>query len=214
MKLKKLSLLVTLVSSLILLTACLPEATTVPEGEQESPIQSGAEEDAYPAPGEEQLVQPDDSQVPYPAPQESLMNESAGADPYPSIEVVGSDSSVDLSEAITADEFTVMPDDVNLQATTVFVEHSEITLTEGDPAQVELVLVGNLPSPCHQLRVFTSEPDNTRHIYVQAYSVTDPEKTCAQVLEPFIAVVPLGEYSAGTFTLSINDQMKREYTLP
>ena len=107
-----------------------------------------------------------------------------------------------------------MPDDNNLQAAPAFVEYSEIISKESDPVQVELVLVGSLPSPCHQLRVFNSEPDNTGHIIVQTYSVTDPEKTCAQVLEPFIAVVPLGEYSEGTFTLSINDEMKREFTLP
>ena len=196
------------------MSACLPEATTTPASEQEKPVQSGAVEDAYPVPVEEQSVQPGDLQEPYPAPQESLMNESTGGDPYPSIEVVGNASSVDLSEAITSGEFAPKPDDNNLQAAAAFVEHSEITLTEGDPVQVELVLVGSLPSPCHQLRVFTSEPDGTGHIYIHAYSVTDPEKTCAQVLESFISIVPLGEYSEGTFTLSINDEMKREFTLP
>ena len=101
-----------------------------------------------------------------------------------------------------------------LQAGTVFIEHSEIILKESDPVQVELVLVGQLPSPCNQLRVVTSEPDEAGHIKIQAYTVSDPEKMCIQVLEPFIAVVPLGEYSEGTFTLSINNEMNGEFKLP
>jgi hypothetical protein len=87
-------------------------------------------------------------------------------------------------------------------------------MKESDPVQVELVIVGKLPSPCHQLRVVTPEPDNTGHIMVQVYSVTDPETTCAQVLEPFTAVVPLEAYSEGNFTISINDELTGEFTLP
>jgi hypothetical protein len=142
------------------------------------------------------------------------LSQPSSTNPYPSIEVVGITSSVDLSDAITAAEFAVMPDDSNLQTAQAFVEHSEIILKESDPVQVELVLVGSLPSPCHQLRVFTSEPGSTKHFTVYAYSVTDPENACAQVLEPFTAVVPLGEYSEGIFTLSINDEMKKEFKLP
>ena len=52
MKLNKMLLVVLLISGLILLSACLPEATTSPAVEQEEPVQSGAAEDAYPAPAE------------------------------------------------------------------------------------------------------------------------------------------------------------------
>ena len=119
-----------------------------------------------------------------------------------------------MSPAIKIAEFTVLPGDKNLQAGTVFIQHSEIILKESDPVQVELVLVGQLPSPCHQLRVVTSEPDQTGHIKVQAYTVSEPENMCIQVLEPFVAVVPLGEYTAGSFTLSINNEMNGEFKLP
>jgi hypothetical protein len=210
MKIKKLLVMVLLISGLILLAACAPESTTAPEEEQEKLVQSDAVEDSYPAPEENEVVQSGDSDEPYPGPQAGIVDYN----PYPSVEVIGSASSLDLSEAIMAAEFAVEPGDKNLQAASVFIEHSEIVLKESDPVQVELVLVGHLPSPCHQLRVVALEPDNTGFIKVQAYSVSDPEKACVQVLEPFIAVVPLGSYSEGTFTLSINNEMNGEFTLP
>ena len=211
----KLILLVLLTSALILLAACAPEATTAPEGEQENQVQPGAAGDSYPAPDDDKAVQSGDLDEPYPRPQvNNPYPEPQVYNPYPPIEVVGSTSSLNLSDAITADEFSVMPDDKDLQVAAVFVDHSEIILKESGPVQAELVIVGNLPSPCHQLRVIAPEPDNTGHIMVQVYSVTDPETTCAQVLEPFIAVVPLGAVSEGAFTISINNEMTGEFSLP
>ena len=209
MKLNKMLLVVLLISGLILLSACLPEATTTPAVEQEEPVQSGAAEDSYPAPEGNEEVQFADSDHPYPGPQTIMIDH-----PYPSIEVAGTTSNLDLSDAIMPAEFAVVSSDQDLQTATAFVEYSEIILKESDPVQVELVVVGKLPSPCHQLRVITPEPDNNGHIIVQVYSVTDPETTCAQVLEPFSAVAPLGEYSQGTFTISINNELTGDFVIP
>ena len=202
MKTNRLLLLMLLISVLLLLASCAPEAT--PEKLQEPDMQE--EPNSYPAPEEKEAVQLGDLDEPYPGPQ--------AYNPYPSIEVVGTASNLDLSEAIKPTEFAVVSSDKNLQAGTVFLEHSEIILKESDPVQVELVIVGQLPSPCHQLRVVTSEPDESGFIKVQAYTVSDPEKMCVQVLEPFIAVVPLGEYTEGAFTLSINNVINGEFKLP
>ena len=209
MKLNKVLLFALLISGLILLSACLPEATTVPENEQLSPTQSSVEEDAYPAPDANEDVQFADSDHPYPGPQAIMIDH-----PYPSIEVVGNTSNLDLSDALMPAEFAVVSSDQDLQTATVYVEYSELIMKESDPVQVELVIVGKLPSPCHQLRVVTPEPDNAGHIMVQVYSVTDPETMCAQVLEPFTAVVPLETNSEGNFTISINDELTGEFSLP
>jgi hypothetical protein len=211
----KLILLVLLTSVLILLAACAPEATTAPEGEQENLVQPDAEGDSYPAPDDNEAVQSGDSDEPYPRPQvNNPYPEPQVYNPYPSIEVVGNASNLDLSGAIMPAEFAVVSSDQDFHVAAVFVDHSEIILKESGPVQAELVIVGNLPSPCHQLRVIAPEPDSTGHIMVQVYSVTDPEKTCAQVLEPFTAVVPLGTVSEGAFTISINNEMTGEFVLP
>ena len=211
MKLNKLLLLLLLllISSLILLSACLPETTTTPVGEQEQPVQSSALEDSYPAPEENEDVLFADPDQPYPEPQTIIVDH-----PYPPIEVVGTASNLDLSDAIMLAEFAAVSSDQDLQTSSVFVEYSELILKDSDPVQVDLVIVGELPSPCHQLRVVALEPDNTGFIKVQAYSVSDPENECVQVVEPFIAVVTLGSFSEGTFTLSINNEMNGEFAIP
>jgi len=218
MKTGRLLFLMLLISGLLLLTGCAPEST--PEELQEPVLQE--QPISYPAPEEQEAFQPGDLDESYPGPQSGDLDEPypgpqsgiIAYNPYPSIEVVGSASNLDLSEAITTAEFAVVSSDKNLQTGTIFIEHSEIVLKESDPVQVELVLVGHLPSPCHQLRVVAPEPDNTGLIKVQAYSVSDPEKMCVQVLEPFIAVVPLGEFLGGSYTLSINNEMNGEFKLP
>ena len=103
---------------------------------------------------------------------------------------------------------------MNPQTGPVFIDRSEIIMKESYPVQVELVLVGNLPTPCNKLRVESAEPDENGHIKVDAYTVSNPDKMCAQVLEPFIAVIPLGEYTEGTYTVSINEEINGKFQLP
>lgn len=223
MKLNKLLLLLLLllISGLFLLSSCLPETTTTPIGEQEQPVQSSTLEESYPAPEENEDVLFADPDQPYPGPQTIIVDQpypepqSIIVDhPYPPIEVVGTASNLDLSDAIMPAEFAVVSSDQDLQTSSVFVEYSELILKDSDPVQVDLVIVGELPSPCHQLRVVALEPDNTGFIKVQAYSVSDPENECVQVVEPFIAIVPLGSFSEGNFTLSINNEMNGEFVIP
>jgi hypothetical protein len=64
------------------------------------------------------------------------------------------------------------------------------------------------------LRIVSDGPDENGHIEIQAYTVSDPDMMCAQVLKPFIAVVPLGEYTEGNFTVSINDVESGDFQLP
>ena len=211
MKIKNLLLLTLLLSGVMILSACAPEAS--PEEMLEPTEQEGV---PYPEPTLEnkQPLQPSDPQEAYPAPQELISDGSTSVDPYPGVEVVGSSSDRDLSGAITVDEFRVLSTDKDLVKGPVFIEHSEIIMKESYPVQVELVLAGNLPTPCNLLRVVHTEPDENGHIEIEAYSVVDLEKMCIQVLEPFTAVIPLGEYTEGTFTLSINNELMGEFKLP
>jgi hypothetical protein len=49
-----------------------------------------------------------------------------------------------------------------------------------------LAVVGNLPTPCHQLRLMIpNAPDAAGLLAVEAYSVVDGSQMCAQVLQPF-----------------------------
>jgi hypothetical protein len=202
---KKLLLLTLLVSGMMVLAACAPE--TAPEEPQDPSEPEPTEPVAYPYPdpGTEQADQPEA----YPSPEEVAGDEAA--DPYPG---VGDDLVAADPDELVLTDFTILPSDKALQPGPVYIEETRIVMKESYPVQVELVLTGDLPTPCHKLRVFASEPDADGHILVEAYTVTDPDRMCAQVLKPFKATVPLGDFTEGTFTYSVNDRFDGEFQLP
>lgn len=53
-----------------------------------------------------------------------------------------------------------------------------------------LHLQGNLPTPCHALRVRIEDREQQPFL-VKVYSVYPPEQMCAQVLQPFEVALPL-----------------------
>jgi hypothetical protein len=55
-----------------------------------------------------------------------------------------------------------------------------------------LSLAGMLPTPCHELRVSAArDPDAAGFVSLEAWSVSDPEQICAQVLQPFSVQLPM-----------------------
>ncbi len=43
-----------------------------------------------------------------------------------------------------------------------------------------LNLKGNLPTPCHALRVKVNPPNARNQIMIEIYSLSDPNKICAE----------------------------------
>jgi hypothetical protein len=68
-----------------------------------------------------------------------------------------------------------------------------------------LIYEGNLPDPCHQLRVVVNPPDENNVINLDVYSLVHPGTACVNVLEPFTANIPLGSYS-GQYTVMVNGE--------
>jgi hypothetical protein len=95
-----------------------------------------------------------------------------------------------------------------------FVEGTDILILESFPPQYLLQLSGSLPTPCHQLRVEVSEPDEENRILVEVYSLVDPDEVCIQVLEPFEANVPLGSFESGSYTVLVNGEQVGEIAAP
>jgi hypothetical protein len=86
----------------------------------------------------------------------------------------------------------------------VFVDGTDIILMESFPVQVVLRVVGNLPTPCHEL-AYEVEDDGTT-ITVRLASVADPDAVCTQVLEPFEFSIPLGEFESGQRAVTLNGE--------
>ena len=107
--------------------------------------------------------------------------------------------------------YSPQPGDSNLVRGNVSIENSELLIMESDPIQVALVLEGNLPTPCNQLRVIVNPPNNKNRILVDVYSVLDSGQICVQVLEPFKANISLGSFQSGHYTVWVNGEMAGEF---
>jgi len=110
-----------------------------------------------------------------------------------------------------SDPFSPQPGDSNLRRGNVFINESDIVIRESFPPQISLHLSGDLPTPCHQLRVKINEPDPENRIEVEAYSVLDSDRACIQVLEPFEENLDLGTFATGHYTVWLNGEMIGEF---
>ena len=110
-----------------------------------------------------------------------------------------------------ANSLVPKPGDENLTRGNVFIEEYGLMIRESFPPQVSLAFSGNLPTPCHELRVVVSEPDTENKIIADVYSVVDPDMICTQVLKPFQANMDLGTFPTGHYIVWINGEMAGEF---
>ena len=107
--------------------------------------------------------------------------------------------------------FAPKPDDKNLSRGNVFINESELLIRESFPPQITLRISGDLPTPCHELRVNVLAPDSENIINVEVYSVVDPDLACIQVLEPFQANIDLGTFPGGHYVVRVNGGILGEF---
>lgn len=118
--------------------------------------------------------------------------------------------SADLSGA-----YPVMAGDENKASGNFFADRFELRANATDPTKTDLFAVGSLPTPCNEIRAFVNPPNENQEIFVVVYSVTDKDKICTQVIQPYEGVVTtLTGFQAGTYTVIANDQPVGEVTIP
>jgi hypothetical protein len=98
-----------------------------------------------------------------------------------------------------------------LQRGNAYIDSADILTMESYPLQFSVVLKGNLPTPCHELRAVYNPPDAENKIQLEVYSVADPSAVCAQMLEPFEQNIPLGSFPAGHYTVWVNGRQMGEF---
>ena len=116
----------------------------------------------------------------------------------------GTDSTV--KPVLNSNDWSPAPGDENLSRGEVEIAESGILASQANPQIYALYFSGMLPTPCHKLRVQVSDPDDQGQIQVEAYTVSDPNEMCIQVLEPYSAEVPLEDYVQGTNIVILNGQ--------
>ena len=84
------------------------------------------------------------------------------------------------------------------------IDSADLLAIDKSPIEIQLILGGYLPTPCHELRVDIPSPDDEGNIMVETYSVTEPDVDCPQVLKAFDTKVILGSYPPGSYWVWIN----------
>jgi len=87
---------------------------------------------------------------------------------------------------------------------------AELGFDPSYPLQFILYISGDLPDPCHELRMKVDRPEGDGRVDVHFYSLRDPDMMCIQVLQPFDFDFPL-QFPAGSYQLYLNGEKIAEF---
>lgn len=88
----------------------------------------------------------------------------------------------------------------------VYLDVTELRLTEEAPFELSLHLEGNLPTPCHSLKSQISGPDQAGNIEVELWSEAPLGQDCIQVLAPIEQDIALATVEQGSYTVFVNGE--------
>jgi hypothetical protein len=99
-------------------------------------------------------------------------------------------------------------EDVSLKQDSVIL--TSVSLSERyalTPIRAELHVLGSMPSVCSELRIKVNPPNEQYQIRIEVYSVADLKANCENVFQQFEVSLLLGEYTAGQYTVLVNDSL-------
>jgi len=79
------------------------------------------------------------------------------------------------------------------------------------PNRVKLFILGSLPRTCNELRVEVSDPNAQYQIFISIYSLINPSVKCENVFQQFEAVILLGVYTEGRYTIWVNKKLVGDF---
>ncbi len=105
------------------------------------------------------------------------------------------------------------PEDVNTTRASVILTSLDLSeLADTTPQRSQLTILGSMPSVCNQLRVEVNLPDDAYQIYIEIYSIVNPDVNCEDVFQQFETTILLGEYSTGQYSVWVNNEFVGEIT--
>jgi subtilisin-like proprotein convertase family protein len=61
-----------------------------------------------------------------------------------------------------------------------------------------------MPSVCNELRIKVNPPNAAYQIFIEIYSIVNPNRNCENVFQQFETSILLGEYSTGQYSIWVN----------
>jgi hypothetical protein len=115
---------------------------------------------------------------------------------------------------ITPDENPFIPklEDVSRQIATVNITNVVFSEQyEYSPPRAAIRFIGYMPSVCNELRIDISEPDEEFNVFIEVYSLINPDIQCDNVFQQFEASVLMGTYSPGRYYVWINGALAGDF---
>ena len=109
-------------------------------------------------------------------------------------------------------EPTLLPPDPK-QSKELVIESVELLQLESWPVQLQMEVVGTLPSSCHTLDYAVILPDADGVIEVQAQAILETDSDCSQQAQSFRKGIGLGSYTEGNFQVLLNGEPVGEIQL-
>jgi len=103
--------------------------------------------------------------------------------------------------------------DSNLMAGDITVDSASVFMAESQPPQLMVNFAYFQPTPCYQLRVEVSDPDDQNQINLKAYAVAEKDKPCTLMAlsTPLQASLNLGSLPQGHYTVVLNGNQIGEF---
>jgi hypothetical protein len=114
-------------------------------------------------------------------------------------------------ETSTPDSVTPSVDQGQREKAWVDWDYSEVVVMESYPMQVDVIVRGDVPSPCHELRWEIAEPNENNEIHIEVWSVVDPAANCDALLEPFEERFRVGEFTEYGYSIWVNGMQVGEF---
>jgi hypothetical protein len=90
-------------------------------------------------------------------------------------------------------------------------DYSKVVVMESYPMQVDVIVRGDVPSPCHDIHYEVAEPNEKYEIHIEVWSIVDPGVTCAALLEAFEEQIRIGDFTEGGYTVWVNGVQVGEF---
>jgi hypothetical protein len=109
--------------------------------------------------------------------------------------------------------YAPQPGDESMARGDAEIVSASVLMAESFPPQISISIAYRLPTPCYQLRVSISQPDNQNNILLVIYGVAPKDKPCnlMALLTPQQTNINLGSFPAGHYSVWVNGQQVGEF---
>lgn len=96
------------------------------------------------------------------------------------------------------------------------ISETDLLILESYPVQVMVAISGELPTPCDDLKIDISGPNENNEFMIEFTSLADEGQTCITVIEPFQENVslPLAGLADGEYSVFVNGKFVGKFTYP